>query len=405
MRKSPYWIVFLALMAGIDLYFFQAVQVVAEPVAPATRVIIYSLYWAVSVAAMALFWLLPYIHFKHHAKLARSTIFSVLAGLFFAKFFGSVVFLADDVSRVVQLLGGESVERSYALSWAGIAAGGLLFGVLVYGFGNKYKYQVKKVRLNYDNLPASFHGLKIVHISDIHSGSFTNKEAVLKGVEQIMASQPDLILFTGDLVNNVADEMRDYMDVFSQLKAPLGVYSILGNHDYGDYVQWPDVQAKTNNMENLKSNHEKIGWKLLLNEHQVIQIKGHPVSIIGVENFSASRRFSKYGNLAKAYDGVPAQSLQFLLSHDPSHWDHEVNSRYPDISLTCSGHTHGFQFGVEIPGYFRWSPSQYVYNQWAGLYRKGKQFLYVNRGFGFLGYPGRVGILPEITLLELTAAV
>lgn len=400
MRKSPYWIVFLALMAGIDLYFFQAVQVVAEPVAPATRVIIYSLYWAVSVAAMALFWLLPYIHFKHHAKLARSTIFSVLAGLFFAKFFGSVVFLADDVSRVVQLLGGESVERSYALSWAGIAAGGLLFGVLVYGFGNKYKYQVKKVRLNYDNLPASFHGLKIVHISDIHSGSFTNKEAVLKGVEQIMASQPDLILFTGDLVNNVADEMRDYMDVFSQLKAPLGVYSILGNHDYGDYVEWKTTEDKAANLGRLKDVHRDLGWRLLMNEHVVLEKDGDTIAILGIENWSAKARFPKYGSLKKAYEGAASHPFKILLSHDPSHWKAEVLKEYPDIDLMLAGHTHGMQFGLEIPG-FRWSPVQYVYREWAGLYETEGQRLYVNRGFGFIGYPGRSGILPEITILEL----
>lgn len=392
--------VFMALMAGIDLYFFQAVRVVAEPAAPATRVIIYSLYWAISVAALVLFWALPLIHFKHHAKLARSTIFSVLAGLFFAKFFGSLVFVADDLSRVVQLIGGDSVERSYALSWAGIGAGALLFGILVYGFGNKYKYQVKKIKLNYENLPPAFHGLKIVHISDIHSGSFTNKEAVVKGVEQIMENQPDLILFTGDLVNNVADEMRDYMDVFSRLQAPMGVYSILGNHDYGDYVQWNSSQEKEENLDRLKEVHKNLGWRLLMNEHIVLEKEGDTIAVLGIENWSAKARFPKYGSLQKAYEGAENHPFKILLSHDPSHWKAEVLKEYPDIDLMLAGHTHGMQFGLEIPG-FRWSPVQYVYKEWAGLYETEGQRLYVNRGFGFIGYPGRSGILPEITVLEL----
>lgn len=400
MRSSRFFPLLLAFLAAIDIYFFQAVMVVAEPLAPTTRVIIYSLYWAVSVAAIALFWALPHIHFKHHAKLARSTMFSVLAGLFFAKFFGSLVFVADDLARVVQLAGGEAVERSYTMSWAGIAAGGLLFGVLVYGFGNKYKYQVKTVRLNYDNLPAAFAGMKIVHISDIHSGSFTNKEAVLKGVEQIMDKKPDLILFTGDLVNNVADEMKDYMDVFSRLQAPLGVYSILGNHDYGDYIQWNTTEEKEANLERLKGVHQELGWRLLMNEHVVLEKEGDRIAILGIENWSAKARFPKYGSLKKAYEGAEAHPFKILLSHDPSHWKAEVIKEYPDIDLMLAGHTHGMQFGLEIPG-FRWSPVQYVYREWAGLYESERQRLYVNRGFGFIGYPGRSGILPEITVLEL----
>jgi predicted MPP superfamily phosphohydrolase len=217
----------------------------------------------------------------------------------------------------------------------------------------------------------------------------------------MMELQPDIIFFTGDLVNNVADEMDELKTVFSKLAAPLGVYSILGNHDYGDYVQWESAQAKVANLEKLKTVHKEMGWRLLLNEHVGIEKDGQSIALIGIENWGARANFSKYGDLSAAYKGAENYPFKILLSHDPSHWEAEVCRDYKDIDLVFSGHTHGMQFGLEIPG-FRWSPVQYVYKQWAGLYRKDQQKLYVNRGFGFLGYPGRVGILPEITYLELT---
>lgn len=407
MRKSPFWLFFIGFMLLLDTYFFLALQVVAAPAAPFIQAIIYTIYWVLSVAAIVIFWTLPYIQFKQDAKQIRANIFSILAGLFFAKFIGSLVFAAGDISRLVQWVGGESIDRSYAFSWSGIIAGVSLFGILVYGFGNKYKYQVKRIKLNYDNLPASFAGLKIVHISDIHSGSFNNKEAVVKGVEKIMNEKPDMILFTGDMVNNVADEMKDYMDVFDKLSAPLGVYSTLGNHDYGDYVQWKSAEEKEANLERLKQVHHNLGWKLLMNEHIVLE-KAHPeeeqknesIAVIGIENWSAKARFPKYGNLKKAYDGAEQHPFKILLSHDPSHWKEEVLKDYPGIDLMLAGHTHGMQFGLDLPG-FKWSPVQYVYKEWAGLYETANQKLYVNRGFGFIGYPGRSGILPEITVLEL----
>jgi predicted MPP superfamily phosphohydrolase len=400
MRKSPFWWLLVLFMGLLDIYFFQALQAVSGYAAPGTRIIIYSVYWAISIGAIGIFWALPYIQFKHHARLARTTIFSLLVGLFFAKFIGSLVFIADDISRVVQWAGGESVDRSFALSWSGIIAGGSLFGVLVYGFGNKYRYQVKRIKLNYNNLPAAFAGLKVVHISDIHSGSFTNKDAVMKGVQKIMDEEPDLILFTGDMVNNVAEEMSDYMDVFDKLTAPLGVYSTLGNHDYGDYVQWKSPEEKEANLERLKQVHNLLGWRLLMNEHIVLEKGDDKIAVIGIENWSAKARFPKYGNLQKAYEGAELHPFKILLSHDPSHWKEEVVNDYPEIDLMLAGHTHGMQFGLELPG-FKWSPVQYMYKEWAGLYERAGQKLYVNRGFGFIGYPGRSGILPEITVLEL----
>jgi predicted MPP superfamily phosphohydrolase len=293
------------------------------------------------------------------------------------------------------------ISRSLFLSWLGITVGGGLFATLIYGFSNKYNYKVRRIPIRFPNLPAAFKGLRIVQISDVHSGSFTNKDGVRKGVEKIMSLKPDLIFFTGDLVNNKAEEIEPYLDVFDKLKAPLGVYSIFGNHDYGDYVPWENEVAKRQNLETLKSHHAKMGWRLLWDENVAIERGGEQIALIGVQNWSGLRNFARYGNLEKAYAGAQNYPFKILLSHDPTHWDAEVRPKFGDIDLTLSGHTHGFQFGVEIPG-FRWSPVQYVYRQWAGLYREGPQAIYVNRGYGFIGYPGRVGILPEITLLELS---
>lgn len=254
--------------------------------------------------------------------------------------------------------------------------------------------------MNFPTLPASFDGLKIVQLSDIHAGSFTDPLAVERGIKMVMEQQPDLILFTGDLVNNLASEMDDYWPLFAQLKAPLGVFSITGNHDYADYVQWESLEQKRANFEKLKAVHAQMGWQLLMNQHVVITRNQSSIGIIGIENWSAKSRFPKYGNFKKAFAGAAEIPFSILLSHDPSHWRAEILEQYPTVALTLSGHTHGMQFGFEIPG-LQWSPVQYVYNEWAGLYKHAKQALYVNRGFGFIGYPGRVGILPEITVIEL----
>ena len=432
MRNSPFWWVMIVLMILLDIYVFQAVKVIANPLGARARTVVYVVYWLISVAAIVVLLILPYLQFAHQAKILRTTIFAVVLGLFFAKVIAALFFLIDDIRRGIQwivgkmsqktgvenLPQGDGISRSVFLSWAGMIAGGGLFGTLINGFGNKYQYQLKRIPLSFSNLPAAFKGLKIVHISDIHSGSLTDKGAVLKGIDKIMEEKPDLILFTGDLVNNTADEMDAYMDVFNKLNAPLGVYSTLGNHDYGDYVTWTDrdeVHIKKEeeigkhiwtplqlaNLEKLKQIHADLGWRLLMDEHVAIQKDGQSIALLGVQNWSAKARFPKYGNMEKTYAGSGTHPFKILMSHDPSHWDGEIRTKYPDIDLMLSGHTHGMQFGVELPG-FKWSPVQYVYEQWAGLYEKDAQKLYVNRGYGFIGYPGRVGILPEITLLELS---
>lgn len=415
MRNSPFWLIVIGLMLVLDFYVFQALKTVSQGAAAKTRSVIYIIYWALSVLALLTFIVLPFLNLDNYSKGLRSTIFAAVAGLFFAKFTVAVFLLLDDIRRGVQWIAakllfsnteGESMQegtvisRSHFVSWLGLAAGGGIFGSLLYGFSNKYNYQVQRVPLRFSNLPTAFKGLKIVQLSDIHSGSFNNKQAVQRGVQSVMDLKPDLILFTGDLVNNKSDEMQAFMDVFNQLRAPLGVYSILGNHDYGDYVDWGSSEAKRANLDRLKSIHAALGWKLLLNEHVLLEKEGERMALLGVENWSAKARFPKYGKLRDAYVGTETIPFKILMSHDPSHWDAEVRTQYSDIDLMLSGHTHGMQFGVELP-WFRWSPVQYVYKQWAGLYEEGIQKLYVNRGYGFIGYPGRVGILPEITLLEL----
>ncbi len=218
----------------------------------------------------------------------------------------------------------------------------------------------------------------------------------------LLQEKPDVIFFTGDLVNNQATEIKDYFPIFSQVKAPLGVFSTLGNHDYGDYITWPSPQAKQRNLDMVKAAHREMGWNLLLDEHRMLSEGDGTLAIIGIENWGAGR-FAKYGDLAKAHRGTDGADAKLLLSHDPSHWDAQVRPSFPDIDLALAGHTHGMQFGVEVGG-FKWSPAQYVYKQWAGLYQEGEQFLYVNRGYGYLAFPGRIGMPPEVTILELTRA-
>jgi uncharacterized protein len=417
MRTPLGVIIFISIMLLLDTYVFQAVKSVSQSVSPKVKAIIYTVYWGLTAIAIASFLLFVYTGQDFLGKKIRTYLFATVIGLFLAKITAGVFFLVDDIRRGVQWgalklfsssgageasdFTGEGISRSAFLNWLGLAAGTTLFGSLLYGFGNKYKYDIKRLQLSFENLPNAFKGLKVVHISDIHSGSFMDKKAVLHGVEKIMNEKPDIILFTGDLVNDRASEMENYMDVFSLLKAPLGVYSIFGNHDYGDYVRWPfNGITKEQNLDNLKKVHADLGWRLLMNEHVALEKDGEHIALLGIENWGAKARFPKHGRMDLAHAGTEKYPFKILLSHDPSHWDAQVKEKYPDIDLMLSGHTHGMQFGVEIPG-FKWSPVQYMYKQWAGVYEDGKQKLNVNRGFGFIGYPGRVGMLAEISVIEL----
>lgn len=407
--------IMIIIMILLDVYVFLVIKSVSHSSGSKIRTVVFSIYWIIAIASILGLLIFIFTGPDFLPKKVRTYLFASILAFVFAQIIASVFFLIDDVRRLIQwtagkvffrnteiaTMSGDGISRSVFLNWLGLAAGGTLFGSLIYGFSNKYKYSVKRIKLSYDNLPAGFKGMKIVHFSDVHSGSFMNKKAVMHGVEKIIAENGDLVIFSGDLVNDRATEMKNYMDVFNKIKAPMGVYSTFGNHDYGDYAKWPyEGVTKEQNLINLAKVHEQLGWRLMMDEHVELERNGDKIALIGIQNWSAKARFPKYGNMKKAYSGSEKYPFKILISHDPSHWDAQVRPEYSDVDLTLSGHTHGMQFGVEIPG-FKWSPVQYIYKEWDGLYEEGKQKLYVNPGFGFIGYPGRVGILAEITVIEL----
>jgi predicted MPP superfamily phosphohydrolase len=414
MRNPTFWWILALVMLLLDWYVFQSLKTIMQNQSERARLWVLSIHWFLAGLAMLMVLVFPYASMLQDSPFFRNYVFALLVGLFLSKLIASAIFLTDDLRRGITWVilrffssgaqelesGSLRIPRSVFLSWLGLGLGGTLLGSLLFGFKNKYNYQIKRISLSCNNLPAAFKGLKIVHISDIHIGSLQDKNAVEAGINKVLQQKPDLILFTGDLVNNKAAEMEGWTDLFSQFRAPLGVYSILGNHDYGDYVAWPSLEAKQNNLQQLKQIHAGMGWRLLMNEHVVLEKEGQKIALLGIENWGAKGRFPKYGRMQEAYPGTESIPFKILMSHDPSHWDAQVRTIYPDIDLMLSGHTHGMQFGMENP-FFKWSPVQWMYKQWAGLYEEGGQKLYVNRGFGFIGYPGRVGILPEITLLEL----
>ncbi len=293
------------------------------------------------------------------------------------------------------LAGRRSFIAKLALGIAAIPFASLLYGI----FKGKYNYKVLKYQLEFEDLPQAFDGFTITQITDIHSGSFTDKEEIQYGVDLINEQKSDVILFTGDIVNNFAKEMDEWIPMFSQLKAPVGKYSILGNHDYGDYSKWKTKEEKAANFEAIKEIHPQIGFDLLLNENRYIEKDGQKIALVGVENWG--KGFNQAGDLKKASEGIKKEDFKVLMSHDPSHWEYKIKKDDFNYQLTLSGHTHGLQFGIEIPGIIKWSPAKYVYKQWAGLYKEFGRYINVNRGFGFHAFPGRVGIWPEITVIEL----
>jgi len=291
------------------------------------------------------------------------------------------------------------ISRSEFLLKSGIVIASLPIIPLSWGIiSGAYDYRIRRQKLVLPNLPQAFHGMRIAQLSDVHSGSFYNHKAVSGGIDMLLREKPDMIFFTGDLVNNVASEMRDYQDIFSRLKADLGVFSTLGNHDYGDYYYGKeDSPVKRRNLQNLIQTHRVMGWDILMDENRTIRVDNEEIAVLGVQNWGTGR-FPKKGDLQKALSGTDEKPVKLLLSHDPSHWRAQVLDT--DIDVMFAGHTHGMQFGVRGE-HFQWSPAKFVYKEWAGLYKEKNQQLYVNTGFGFLGYPGRVGILPEITIFEL----
>ncbi len=412
-------LIFLGIFLLAEYYAYTVVRSAMRTLPPNAKTILTVVYVLLTIITWAGFFSFRFIDWAKVPHLLRNIYVAFTLGFIVGKALILIVMLGDEVRRffvwiwgifskpaiaatAAPEVAGNGITRSVFIQRVALILGGTALGGFMYGITNRYNYKIRLIQLSLKNLPEAFRGMKIVQISDIHSGSFDSHHAVQRGVEKVLAEKPDMIFFTGDLVNNKADEIQPYTDIFAKLSAPLGVYSILGNHDYGDYVQWPDAEAKAKNLQWLKDTHGKMGWRLLMNEHVVIEKGNDKVAVVGIENWGAKAGFPKYGKMDEAYAGLAEKNIPFkmLLSHDPSHWDAEVRKTYTDIDITFSGHTHGMQLGVEIPG-LKWSPVQYVYKKWAGLYQEGEQYLYVNRGFGFLGYPGRLGILPEITVVEL----
>ncbi len=341
---------------------------------------------------------------------------AIAGGVFFSFFllalFLGFFLLLEDVVRLsvygfnkIAGVSDESAQffpsRRKFVSAIGLGLAALPFGALLYGmYKGKYNYQVLRYELEFDDLPEAFDGYQITQISDVHSGSFDNAEKVAYGVDLVNKQQSDVILFTGDIVNDKCEELRPWADTFAALSAKDGVYSVLGNHDYGDYTQWPSAEAKAKNLEELKELQRTMGFDLLLDEHRYLERDGQRIALLGVENWGRGR-FKKAGDLQKAKEGVQKDDFKILMSHDPSHWEDEVIQDDYHFHLTLSGHTHGMQFGVEIPGVIKWSPVKWRYKYWAGVYKEMDQYINVNRGFGFIGYPGRFGIWPEISVITL----
>jgi predicted MPP superfamily phosphohydrolase len=418
-RSLTSLIIFLVVIVFIEWYVFAAIRNAEGILTSGLRKTVVTILWVLTLGSVGSILLMVLVPAVRDAGTLRNFLISFIFINIMVKLFMTVFLFIDDFVRMIRWIvsmfdtstpvattpapGSKTpgIPRSEFLLKTAVIAGSL--PVIGVGYGiiiGAHDYRIRRVTLNLPNLPRSLDGIRIGQLSDIHSGSFFNKTAVKGGVEMLMREKADVVFFTGDLVNNVASEVADYVPIFRNVKAPLGVFSTLGNHDYGDYVSWKSIQTKKENLRTLIQAHKEMGWDILMNEHRFLTQNGDSLAIIGIENYGARGNFAKYGRLAPAYQGTEEAPVKLLLSHDPSHWDAQVRPEYPDIDVMFAGHTHGMQFGVEI-GNIKWSPVQYMYEQWAGLYQKGKQYLYVNRGFGYIGFPGRVGMPPEITIFTL----
>ena len=398
------WIIFIIFYLSINFYAYQAIRTITK----SNFVTIIYLVTSIIILGNFIFqWTQPnpgggftggrgYSLGFVLAFVAANTILTLFM-------FGEdiVRFIIALYQKIFTPSGFDLPSRRKFLSQLALGIAAIPFASLLYGmYQGKYNYKVLKYSLHFDDLPDSFDGYRIAQISDIHSGSFDNKEKIKYAIDLINEQGSDAVMFTGDLVNNLATEMLPWKSVFSKIEAKDGVYSVLGNHDYGDYVNWESERAKHQNLENLKATHAEMGWNLMLNEHKFIQRNGEKIALVGVENWGAGG-FKKKGDLDVASRGLTEKDFKILLSHDPSYWQEKIKDDPKNFQLTLSGHTHGMQFGIEIPGWFRWSPVQYRYENWAGIYEEMGRMINVNRGFGYLAYPGRVGIWPEITVIEL----
>lgn len=399
------WIITIGLLLIFQWYSFQAIKTLTS----AKWIgMVYLLLVALVIGNL----LLHTLYFERTPQTEPRLMYAIgfFISLFVFQAVLTLVLLAEDVIRIPQAIyhfftriPGEvqfMPDRRALISKIALGLAALPFTSLLYGmYRGKYNYKVLAYELEYEDLPEAFDGFTITQISDIHSGSFDNPEKVAYGIDLINQQQSDLVLFTGDLVNNKAAEIKPWIQYFSKISAPHGVYSVLGNHDYGDYTRWETEELKTKNLESLFQSQKEMGWKLLLNEADFIEKKGARLAIVGVENWGNG--FKQAGDLDRALAKVEEKDFKILLSHDPSHWEAKVLPHPYKVHLTLSGHTHGMQFGIEIPGWIKWSPVKWRYKQWAGIYEASNQKLNVNRGFGYLAYPGRVGMWPEISVITL----
>ena len=398
-------IIFFIIIGLIELYAFQAVKTFTK--------VRWVLIAYVVISLVAIFFIgYQFTKFDRSVGQTKMTMITlgVLLLVLIPKLILTLILLLEDIFRIfsgtIYKLSGSTTdsflpERRKFVSQIALGLAAIPFSSLIYGMTlGKYNYKVIKQQIFFPDLPEAFDGFKITQISDVHSGSFDNPEKINYAIDLINEQEADMILFTGDIVNTHAKEMLPWIDTFNRIKKyQYGKYSILGNHDYGEYVDWKTEKDKEANFKAIKGLYGKIGFNLMLNEHTYIQKGSDKIALVGVENWGV--KFKKAGDLNKASEGLTKEEFKILMSHDPSHWDAEVNNHHKDFHLMLSGHTHGLQFGIEIPGFFKWSPAQYVYEQWAGLYEKAGKYIYVNRGFGFHAYPGRVGIMPEISVIEL----
>ncbi|AUC85438.1 phosphoesterase [Polaribacter sp. ALD11] len=403
----PRWVIPLILITilivAVEIYTFQAFKTISK------SKLVRFLFLATSVGV----YLYSFITiFGYDRSNGQTPQFQMAMGLLLTvsipKLVIILILFGEDMYRwILKLISAISsgdtkplVGRRKFISQIALGLAAIPFASFIYGIvQGKYNYKVLKYQLTFKDLPEAFDGFTITQISDIHSGSFTNKEKIRYGVDLINEQKSDIMLFTGDIVNNKADEMDNWMDVFDKLEAKEGKYSILGNHDYGDYMDWDNPQDKIDNFQKVKDIHQKIGFDLLLDEHRYLEKDGQKIALVGVENWG--KGFNQAGDLQKASANIKKEDFKILMSHDPSHWEYKVKQDPFHYHLTLSGHTHGLQMGIEIPGWLKWSPSKFVYKQWAGLYEEAGRYINVNRGFGYHAFPGRVGIWPEITVIEL----
>ncbi|WP_298767213.1 metallophosphoesterase [uncultured Polaribacter sp.] len=405
----PRWLIpvllLIVLIVAVEFYTFQAFKTISK-----NKIIRFS-FVAISIAVYLNFFFTLITYDRSNGQTPQFQMaMGLLLTISIPKLVVILVLFGEDIYRgvlkLITTMTGETkplVGRRKFVSQIALGLAAIPFASFIYGIiQGKYNYKVLKYQLSFKDLPEAFNGFTITQISDIHSGSFTNKEKIQYGVDLINQQKSDVILFTGDIVNNKADEMDNWLNVFDKLKAKDGKYSVLGNHDYGDYMDWESPQDKIANFKKVKEIHQKIGFDLLLDEHRYLEKDGQKIALLGVENWG--KGFNKAGDLQKASKNIKKEDFKILMSHDPSHWQEKVKKDALNYQLTLSGHTHGLQMGIEIPGWFKFSPSQFVYKQWAGLYEEAGRYINVNRGFGYHAFPGRVGIWPEITVIELKKA-